>query len=142
MLNVLLVGVSLIAGMATATAQEQTKKTPEQRAEMHTTRMTKALELTEEQRSKVAELNLGVAMKNEAVRNSTTMTKEQKQEAVQGNHEGRKAQLKMILSEEQYKKFEEHDAQIQVKKAAKKEAVKKKKAQKEQTTSPEVIEEL
>jgi Spy/CpxP family protein refolding chaperone len=126
MLNVLLVGLAMLAGTTVVSAQETAKKTPQQRADQHTERMTKTLGLTDEQRAKVAELNLGVAQKNEVVRNDANMTKEQKQAALKGNHQGRKDQLKNILTAEQFQKFEEHEAQVIAKRKAKKEEKKKK----------------
>lgn len=126
-LNVLLVGIALFAGVSTASAQEKKKLTPSERAERHTAKMTEVLGLTADQRAKVAELNLGVAMKNEAIRNDANMTPEQKKEAIKGNHEGRKAQLKLILTEEQFKKLEQHEAEMKAKRDAKKAEMKKKK---------------
>lgn len=119
-LNVLLVGIALFAGVTSVSAQEKAKKTPAERAEMHTEKMTKALGLTADQRAKVAELNLGIAMKNEAIRNNQNMSKELKKESLKGNHDARMAQLKLILTEEQYKKAQEHEAQMKAKKEAKK----------------------
>lgn len=141
-LNVLLVGVALIAGMTTATAQEKSKKTPLERAELHTERMTKALDLTSDQRAKVAELNLGIAMKNDAIRNNAEMSKELKMESIKANNEARKTNIKSILTVEQLKKFEEHEAKMQAKKEAKKTEMKKKKAEQKESAPVEELEEL
>lgn len=142
MLNVLLVGFAIIVGSTTVSAQEKSKKSPQERAEMHTERMTKALDLTSDQRAKVAELNLGVAMKNDAIRNNTEMSKELKMESIKGNNEARKTYIKTILTEEQLKKFEEHEAKMQAKKDAKKAEMKEKKAKENETAPVEEIEEL
>lgn len=115
-LNVLLVGIILFVWTTNVSAQETEKKTAQERAEIHTTRMTKNLELTDQQKEKVSILNLGVAMKNEAIRNDQNMTKEQKQESLKGNMEGRKSMLKSILTEDQFKKLEEHEAAMQARK--------------------------
>lgn len=139
-LNVLLVGIGIFVGMTSVSAQEKQKKTAAERAELHTTRMTKVLELTDNQRAKVAELNLGVAMKNEAIRNDTTMTRVQKQEALKGNMEGRKTMLKTILTEEQFKKYEENEAAMIERKKARKEEMKKKKVESIENQSPDTEE--
>ena len=141
-LNVLLIGAALFFGTTTVSAQEKTKKTPQERAEMHTTRMANALELTADQRAKVAELNLGVALKNDAIRNDANMSKELKQQSIKGNNDARIAQLKYILNEEQYKKVLEHEAQREAKKEARQENNKKQKAKQKPTDAPEEIEEL
>lgn len=136
-----MVGLVLIVGTSSVSAQEKTKKTPQERAEMHTTRMANALELTADQRAKVAELNLGIALKNDAIRNDPNMSKELKQESIKGNNEARMAQLKNILNEEQYKKVLEFEAQRNAKKEARKEEMKKQKGkQKSQNTSEETEE--
>lgn len=142
MLNVLLVGFALFAVTTTVSAQEKTKKSPQERAEMHTERMTKALDLTSNQRAKVAELNLGIAMKNDAIRNNTEMSKELKMESIKGNNDARKSYLKSILTEEQLKKFEEHEVKMQAKKEANKAEMKEKKAKENESAPVEEIEEL
>jgi flagellar basal body-associated protein FliL len=83
MLNAVLVGAALILGAATATAQDhaKSKKTPIERAEMHTNKMAKELTLTEEQKAKVLELNIGIAQKNDAIRNDVNMTPALKKES-------------------------------------------------------------
>lgn len=141
-LNVLLVGVALIAGMTSVSAQEKSKKSAQERAELHTERMSKALNLTSDQRAKVAELNLGIAMKNDAIRNNTEMSKELKMESIKANNEARKTYIKTILTEEQLIKFEEHEAKMQAKKEAKKAEVKKKKVEQKESAPVEELEEL
>jgi len=96
-----------------APAPAKEKLTNEERAEKVTSKMEKELELTPEQRPKIYELNLGVAMKNEAIRNDANMTKEQKKEALEMNRENRKSALKMYLTEAQYAKMEEKEAMQQ-----------------------------
>ena len=122
MLNVLLVGIALLTGITAASAQEKTKKTPEQRAELHTERLTKVLGLNDDQRAKIAEFNLGIALKNEAIRSNTNMPQDSKISYLQSNNEARKMMIKTVLTEEQIKKFEELEAKREANKAAKKEA--------------------
>jgi hypothetical protein len=122
MLKVLLVGIALFAGITAASAQEKSKKTPEQRAEMHTERLTKVLVLNTDQRTKIAEFNLGIALKNESLRNNPNIPQDVKISSLQSNNEARKMMIKTVLTEEQIKKFEELEAKKEANKAAKKEA--------------------
>lgn len=81
--------------------------TPKEKADKMTARMDKELELTETQRAKVAELNYGVALKNQAIRDDATLTKEQKKERIKMNNDQRKAQLQSMLTAEQNAKMEQ-----------------------------------
>lgn len=106
------------------------EKSPEDRAKDLTEKMTKSLLLSTDQQAKVLALNTGIAQKNDAVRKNVNMSKEQKQEALKGNMDARKANLKTILNEEQFKKFEKLEEK-------RKEQMKKKHQQpKEQTPPP------
>lgn len=87
--------------------EKKEKSTPAERATRLTTKMTKELSLTAEQAQKVSEINLGIATKNEDVRNNTTYTQEQKKEIVASNHAARKAMYKDVLTAEQLAKYEE-----------------------------------
>ena len=122
MLKVLLVGIALFAGITAASAQEKSKKTPEQRAELHTERLTNVLGLNADQRTKIAEFNLGIALKNESLRNNPNIPQDVKISSLQSNNEARKMMIKTVLTEEQIKKFEELEAKKEANKAAKKEA--------------------
>lgn len=136
MLKVLFIGIALMIGTTAVSAQETVKKTAQERANAHTKHMTKALALTPDQASKVAELNLGVANKNEAIRKDVNMTQEMKKTYIQGNLDGRNTQLKMILNAEQFAKFEAQEAKKMENKTEKK--------SKKVNTTPavEVMEEL
>lgn len=119
MLKVLLVGIALFAGITAASAQEKSKKTPEQRAELHTERLTKVLGLNADQRTKIAEFNLGIALKNESLRNNPNIPQDVKISSLQSNNEARKMMIKTVLTQEQIKKFEELEAKKEENKAAK-----------------------
>jgi len=106
------------------------EKTPEERAKNLTERMTKSLLLSTEQQAQILTLNTGIAQKNDAIRKNANMNKDQKQEAIKGNMDGRKANLKTILNEEQFKKFEK------IEDKRREELKKKEKENKEQTPSP------
>lgn len=110
----IITALSIMLITASVTAQ-QTESSPEQRAAVKTENMAKTLNLTEEQKSKVADLNLGIAQKNEAVKNNPNMTPEQKKEAYRGNEEGRKANLQLILTPEQYQKYLNQEANKEAK---------------------------
>ncbi|MEY3236116.1 MAG: hypothetical protein RI883_217 [Bacteroidota bacterium] len=137
MLNVLFVGIAMMIGTTAVSAQETVKKTAQERADANTKNMTKSLLLTPDQVLKVAELNLEVANKNEAIRNDVNITPERKKEFTRGNLDGRKSQLKLILTPEQFKKLEENEAK-------RKANISAKKAKKQKTINPsiEVMEEL
>ncbi|MDP4797979.1 MAG: DUF4890 domain-containing protein, partial [Crocinitomicaceae bacterium] len=103
MLNAVLVGVGLIVGLSTASAQDQTKtkKTPFERAQIHTTKMGNELSLSEEQKAKVLEINIGIAQKNDAIRNDPNMSQIDKKESLKSTQDSRDLQMKSILTEEQ-----------------------------------------
>lgn len=146
MINALLVGTALILGASTATAQDQakSKKTPIERAQMHTNKMAKELSLTEEQKAKVLEVNIGIAQKNDAIRNDANMTPATKKESLKSTQDARDLQMKTILTEAQYKVYEAKKAEMQAKKELKKEEMKKNKKAKKETVAPatEELEEL
>lgn len=125
-LTVLLIGLTLLsASINPVNAQEKVKKTAEQRATALTDRMDKALSLTAEQKTKITELNLGIAKKNEAIRNDPKMTKEAKKQGLEANQAARNANLKTILTADQYTKYEAMEAKMKEKKNAKKDELKK-----------------
>lgn len=146
MLNAVLVGVGLIVGLSTASAQDQTKtkKTPFERAQIHTTKMGNELSLSEEQKAKVLEINIGIAQKNDAIRNDPNMSQIDKKESLKSTQDSRDLQMKSILTEEQYKTYLERKAEIQAKKELKKEEIKKSKKVKKESITPvkEELEEL
>jgi hypothetical protein len=119
--------------------EKKEKSTPAERATRLTNRMVKELALTAEQTQKISEINLGIASKNEDVRNNTTYTQEQKKEIVASNHVARKAMYKDVLTAEQFAKYEELEKKHLENKAAKKEEVKGKKGK--ATPAPEATEE-
>lgn len=115
----------------TAAAQQQGKKehkTPEQRATGMTEKMTTKLSLDDAQKAKIQEINLGIAQKNDAIRQNTSLTKEQKFAQLKENQDARKAQYKEVLSADQYAKYEawekEKQEKMQAKRAERQEAPK------------------
>lgn len=110
----------LVGGTSIAQQQEKREhKTPEQRATGMTEKMTTKLSLDDSQKAKIQEINLGIAQKNDAIRQNTTLTREQKFAQIKENHDSRKAQYKEVLSADQYAKYEAWEKEKQEKMQAK-----------------------
>lgn len=104
-------------------------KTAEERATQVTERLTKQLGLSDEQKAKIYEINVGIAQKNEAIRANNALTKEQRMAQIKENHAARKAMYKDVMNAEQYAKYEAWEKEKQ----AKMEAKRKEKEAKEKT---------
>lgn len=99
----------LVGGTAMAQQQGPGKrehKTAEERASSITEKMNSRLTLDESQKAKIQEVNLGIAKKNDAIRQNTSLTREQKMAQMKENQDARNAQYKEILSADQYAKYE------------------------------------
>jgi hypothetical protein len=81
-------------------------------ATLLTETMVEKLGLNETQKAQVHELNLGVAQKNEAIKNDQNMSSELKEASLKGNNETRLAYLQIILTEEQYTKYLEMEESV------------------------------
>ncbi|MFM7595967.1 MAG: hypothetical protein ACKO4Y_07305 [Flavobacteriales bacterium] len=92
--------------------------TPEERATSQTNRMKTELNLTDDQYSKVYDINLGIIMKNDGIKNST-FSEEVKKEVLQSNQQARKSMLKDVLTAAQYEKLEAEVKKIKKKKREK-----------------------
>ena len=92
--------------------------TPEERATSQTNRMKTELNLTDDQYSKVYDINLGIIMKNDGIKNST-FSEEVKKEVLQSNQQARKSMLKDVLTAAQYEKLEAEVKEIKKKKREK-----------------------
>lgn len=92
--------------------------TPEERATSQTNRMKTELNLTDDQYSKVYDINLGIIMKNDGIKNST-FSEEVKKEVLQSNQQARKSMLKDVLTAAQYEKLEVEVKEIKKKKREK-----------------------
>ena len=85
---------------------DKPEKTPEQRAEAQTKKMTEELNLTEDQQKQVMELNLKVEHKIQAIKNDDSMSDEKKKKFIAGNKKDkRKISNKGSVSEEDKKMF-------------------------------------
>jgi ABC-type molybdenum transport system ATPase subunit/photorepair protein PhrA len=118
MKTALLAIVLLVGGIAFG----QKGKTPEERAGHLTTRMAKMLELSGEQTQQISQINAGIAMKNQGIRDNPTFTKEQRTEIIMSNYEAAKSMYQGVLTTDQYNKFIALEKQRMEKKAAKKDA--------------------
>lgn len=89
---------------------QQESKTPEEIAANHTEKLAEKLLLTPDQKAQVAEINLAIVRKNEAVKADKNMSEETRTQSIQGNNDARIQMIKPILNAEQLVKFEEMEA--------------------------------
>jgi hypothetical protein len=87
--------------------QERQRLTLEERVKAQTDRMKKDFELTDVQYDSVQKINLKYAKKAEEARKNNRENAEQNREFFQKNQEAQNKELKVILTEAQYKKYEE-----------------------------------
>jgi hypothetical protein len=91
------------------------------RATRLTAKMTKQLDLTTEQAGFISDINLGIAAKNEAVRNNQSLSAEQRKQLIEANNTARIEMCKAHLTPAQIEKFDqlqkEHAAKVAEKKA-------------------------
>ena len=92
--------------------------TLEERATNQTNRMKTELNLTDDQYTKVYDINLGIIMKNDGIKTSP-FSEEVKNEVLQSNQQARKAMLKDVLTAAQYEKLETEVKAIKKKKREK-----------------------
>ena len=92
--------------------------TPEERATNQTNRMKTELNLTDDQYTKVYDINLGIIMKNDGIK-ASTFSEEVKKEVLQSNQQARKSMLKDVLTASQYEKLETKVKEIKKKKREK-----------------------
>ncbi|MBK6832358.1 MAG: hypothetical protein IPG92_17205 [Flavobacteriales bacterium] len=108
MKKLLIIALTVMTVAAQAQDTEKDRKSPQERAQLQTDRMTKELGLVEDQAAKVAAINLKYAEQAEALRaerqaQMEAMRKQEKGKAIQ---EAKEAELKGVLSEEQYKQWQ------------------------------------
>jgi hypothetical protein len=116
--KVLLASVLALTLNTTYGQVTETTSTPEERAAKLTENMVTQLSLNETQIEQVTQINLGVAQKNEAIKNDMNMSQELKAASIQGNNDTRRAYFKLILTEEQYNQYiEMEESSKEVKKA-------------------------
>lgn len=94
-----------------AFAQEKTKKTPEERAEKVTAKMTEKLNLTTEQAIKIKQINLDAAKKKEALRAEAKGNRGEMRGKVKAIETERNTQIEQLLTNAQkveYEKMKKH----------------------------------
>lgn len=79
-------------------------KSPEDRAKFQTEKMASELQLTEGQKEQVYTINLGIAQKNEGIRNSN-FSEDEKRSIIQSNREAQVEMLKNVLTAAQFEKM-------------------------------------
>jgi hypothetical protein len=99
------------------------QKTAEERATNQTMKMKTELSLTDDQASKVKEINLGIIQKNQGIMANTTMSETEKNAIVKSNNDARMAMLKNVLTSEQYTKLELTIAEKKIERMKKREKV-------------------
>lgn len=90
----------------TRSISSRSEITPDQKALNLTNAMISDLGLNGEQTSKISEVNLGIASKNNDVRLNSSYSSELKNQIIEGNNNARKSMYKTILTPEQYTLFE------------------------------------
>jgi hypothetical protein len=129
MKTVILALAVLVGGSAMA-QQPAKRKTAEERATASAQKMTTKLGLDDTQKTKIHDINLGIAQKNDAIRDNTSLTREQRMAQLEETRTARNAQYREVLTSEQYAKYEawerERRAKMDAKRAEKQDAKGKK----------------
>ena len=114
---------AVMLGLSPARAQEKQQKSPEHRAAKITEWMKTNLKLSDDQVTKVDEINKRYAMKVEDIRKNTP-DKKQKKSSIKALDKDKDGELKAVLSEDQFKSY------LAKKEEMKEQAKQKKKEQK------------
>ena len=129
MKTLILALVMVIGGTAVSQQpqhQKRERKPAEERATNSAQKMKTKLGLDDAQTTKIHDINLGIAQKNDAIRDNTSLTREQKMTQLKANQDARNAQYKEILTPDQYAKYEawekEKREKMQQKRAEKQDA--------------------
>lgn len=104
-----LIAATLLTASLTFAQQTQQRepKTPEERAKKQSERLTTQLGLSDDQKSKIYEINLKEINDSEAVRKDATLSEDAKKEKLKAIHESRKTSYSQVLTDEQQKKLAE-----------------------------------
>jgi Spy/CpxP family protein refolding chaperone len=129
-MKTLILAMAMVVG-GTAIAQQpqhqkRERKPAEERATNSAQKMKTKLSLDDAQTAKIHDINLGIAQKNDAIRDNTSLTREQKMTQLKANQDARNAQYKEVLTPDQYAKYEawekEKREKMQQKRAEKQDA--------------------
>lgn len=88
--------------------ERRQKMSPEERAKIQVEKMTKDLNLNEKQVAQVTELVKSKVTKREEFRNENKEIRKENRDKMKAEMEATKVEMKKILTEEQFKKFEEN----------------------------------
>jgi hypothetical protein len=136
-----ILALAMIVG-GTAIAQQQQprqkkdRKPAEERATNSSQKMKTKLGLDDAQTAKVHDINLEIAKKNDAIRENTSLTREQKMAQLKETQASRNAQYKEVLTADQYAKYEAWEKEKREKMEAKRAEKQDAKGGKGKTTSP------
>ncbi len=98
--------ITVLAGMTMAAqAQDKAQRTPEERAKMRTERLTKELELTPEQATKVQAINVKYADKVDEARKEREADRAEVRKEAKTMHDAHDAEMKAVLTADQYAKW-------------------------------------
>lgn len=106
-LLILFVSLFVIGGLS---AQQRQRSTPEERAKRQTETLVERLSLTKEQKEKVYDIYLKSAQAAAKLDNSD---REKMREAMQKSQKERDTEIKAILTEDQQKKYDEVQKEMQ-----------------------------
>lgn len=97
--------ILLISNVIFAQQEMQNSKTPEERAKNQTKILTKACNLTEDQQLSVEKVLLNTILKLKELRSVKPTKRGERLAEIQAVKENQDAEIKKILSEDQYKKY-------------------------------------
>lgn len=109
-LKVAILGIFLLGGMM-VNAQQKGTISPEERATRMTEQVSTDLSLTEEKKAQIGKINLDFSMKMDRLHKDESISKEEKQAKRKELVNYRDQEYKIILSEEEYAKFQELENQ-------------------------------
>lgn len=99
---------ALILTSQSGLSQEKVKKTPEERAQKHSEKMTKHLSLSDEQQKQVYDILFSRATQVDELRNNKDITKESRKEQVKSIFSDADSKLGNIFTKEQNEKWTKH----------------------------------
>jgi Spy/CpxP family protein refolding chaperone len=116
--------IAVLVGLTVAAqAQDKERKTPEERAQMRTEHMTKELGLSAEQAAKVQAINLKYADQGEELRKEREGDHAEARKDGKAMRDAHDAEMKAVLTPEQYTKWQEKKAAIKTKHMEKRKAM-------------------
>ncbi|GHN00508.1 hypothetical protein WSM22_19970 [Cytophagales bacterium WSM2-2] len=106
MKKLILSGFLILVGVMGFAQRQAASRTPEQRAEAITTWMTKKLKLTDDQKTRIYDVNLKYAKLNQEARTEDANNTKTLHEELRANEKEREADFKTILTPEQQQAFQ------------------------------------